>query len=282
MVLAVTCGWWSGRSRGIARLVDFHFHCGQRHSVCCFQAVPVIFSVRLQPLEQSSVRISLTVPEKCFCGPSFTNSISRKPSWWAYGRSGRHITSLGTAKARGRSESGRQGIRLCISSRGPLVEAWWHEALRPAIATLTRRRSCGEASWRGGEWCTELRGRSRLYRWWNGLVTPVGRSKSDRSGGRLSHAPKHWAAEGNGGGSGLDTVGFSLSGKHSFRLVTVSLTLSVLLVRVLDRDLLVHEVLAVHVGNGIIGRFKVGERNEPIALGQVRFVAGHLGEERGG
>lgn len=58
-----------------------------------------------------------------------------------------------------------------------------------------------------------------------------------------------------------------LSREHTFGLVTVSLALAVLLVRVLDRDFFVHEILAVHVGDGVIRRLKVGEGNESVSLG---------------
>jgi hypothetical protein len=61
-------------------------------------------------------------------------------------------------------------------------------------------------------------------------------------------------------------MGFGLSREHSLRLVTMSLTLAVLLVGVLHRDLFVHEVLTVHVGDGVVGRLEIGERHEPIAL----------------
>lgn len=43
-----------------------------------------------------------------------------------------------------------------------------------------------------------------------------------------------------------------LGGEHSFGLVTMSFTLTILLVCVLYGDLFVHEILAAHVGYGCI------------------------------
>jgi hypothetical protein len=68
-----------------------------------------------------------------------------------------------------------------------------------------------------------------------------------------------------------------LFGEHTLCLVSMALSLSVLLVRVLHRDLLVHHELAMHAGNGAIGRFKVTIGDEAVALGQAVLVAGDLG-----
>lgn len=56
----------------------------------------------------------------------------------------------------------------------------------------------------------------------------------------------------------------------------MSLALAVLLVGVLNGHLLVHQDLAIHVGDGGIGGFKVGEGNESVTLGEVVVVAGNL------
>jgi Tfp pilus assembly protein PilZ len=74
----------------------------------------------------------------------------------------------------------------------------------------------------------------------------------------------------------LDTVRLCLSGKHSLSLVTVSLAFAVLLVSVLNGDLFVHQVLTVHVGDGVIRGLEVGERDESVALGKIVFVTGNL------
>lgn len=71
-------------------------------------------------------------------------------------------------------------------------------------------------------------------------------------------------------------MSFGLGGKHSLRLVTVSFSFTVLLVGVLNRDLFVHEVLAVHVGNGIVRRFEGPERDKAVTFGQVVLVTGNL------
>ena len=66
---------------------------------------------------------------------------------------------------------------------------------------------------------------------------------------------------------GLHAVGFCLCGEHAFGLVAVALALTVFLVGVLDGDVLVHEVLVVHVGNGVVGRFEVAVGDEAVAFG---------------
>ena len=65
--------------------------------------------------------------------------------------------------------------------------------------------------------------------------------------------------------------------KHTFRFISVSLALSVLFVCILDCDLLVHHVLAIHACNGGVGGFKVAERDETIALGELNFVSRNFG-----
>ena len=70
---------------------------------------------------------------------------------------------------------------------------------------------------------------------------------------------------------------FCLCSEHTLCLVAVSFSLAVLLVGVLHRDVLVHEVLIVHVGNGIVRGFEVGVGYEAIAFGEVGFIAGKLG-----
>lgn len=54
------------------------------------------------------------------------------------------------------------------------------------------------------------------------------------------------------------------------------LAFAVFFIGVLHGYLLIHEILAVHIGYGFVGSFKIGERNEAIALGKICVVAGHL------
>lgn len=68
-----------------------------------------------------------------------------------------------------------------------------------------------------------------------------------------------------------------LASQHPLRLITVSLALAVLLVGVLHRDLLVREVLPVHVRNRVVGGFERGVRDEAVALGETGLVARDLG-----
>ena len=76
----------------------------------------------------------------------------------------------------------------------------------------------------------------------------------------------------------LDVVFACLSCQHTLRLITVTLSLSILLVSVLYTDLLVHEILSVHVRDRIIGSVEVCERDKSVALGQVRIIACNLDE----
>ena len=77
-------------------------------------------------------------------------------------------------------------------------------------------------------------------------------------------------------------MGFRLRGEHALCFVAVALALAVFLIGVLHADVLVHEVLAVHVGYGIIGGFEVGVGDKAVAFGEGSFVAGDFwrGEER--
>ena len=105
-----------------------------------------------------------------------------------------------------------------------------------------------------------------MGRWRHSLVAAIWWSEASRSDRSLRHTAKHWATDGDCGGSRLNTMSFGLGGKHSFGLISMSLAFAVLLVSVLNRDLFVHEVLAVHVCDGVVGRFEVGEGYEAIAL----------------
>ena len=74
----------------------------------------------------------------------------------------------------------------------------------------------------------------------------------------------------------LDVV-FTTSGSQGTLCgISVAFSLAVLLEGVLDSDFLVHEVLAVHVCNGIVRGFEGGERNESVALCEIGVVAGNL------
>lgn len=68
----------------------------------------------------------------------------------------------------------------------------------------------------------------------------------------------------------------SLGGKRTLRSVTVAFTLAVLLVGVLDANLLVHEVLSVHVLDSFIRGLECTKRDKTVALGQVAVVARDL------
>ena len=55
--------------------------------------------------------------------------------------------------------------------------------------------------------------------------------------------------------------------QHSLRLITMSLSLTILFVGILHRNLLVHEILTVHIGNGRVGGLEIGEGDETVTLG---------------
>jgi hypothetical protein len=75
-------------------------------------------------------------------------------------------------------------------------------------------------------------------------------------------------------------MSFRLLRKQTLRLVSVTLALAVLLVRILHRNLLVHHVLVVHVLDGVVRGLEVGVRHKSIALGQHLFVPCDLGRTR--
>ena len=68
-----------------------------------------------------------------------------------------------------------------------------------------------------------------------------------------------------------------LRSEHTFCFIAVTLAFTVLFVGVLYTDFLVHEVLAAHVGDGIIGGLEVGVGDEAVAFGQVGLVTSDLG-----
>jgi hypothetical protein len=70
----------------------------------------------------------------------------------------------------------------------------------------------------------------------------------------------------------LDVVLAGLGGEFALGIVAVALALAVLLVRVLDRDGLVHQVLAVHVLDRLVRGLEVGEGYKAVALGQIAVV----------
>jgi len=57
----------------------------------------------------------------------------------------------------------------------------------------------------------------------------------------------------------LDVVLSCLSCQHTLRLIAVTLSLSIFLVSVLYTDLLVHEILSMHVCDRIVGSIEVCE-----------------------
>lgn len=80
-------------------------------------------------------------------------------------------------------------------------------------------------------------------------------------------------------GLGLDgdIVFLGLGSQHSLGLVSVTLTLAVLLVGVLDADILVHEELSVHIVDRVVAGLEAAIAHETVSLAQTVVVAGDLG-----
>ena len=75
-----------------------------------------------------------------------------------------------------------------------------------------------------------------------------------------------------------NSVSLCLFREQPLGFVSVSLALSVLLVRILYCDLLAHNVLVVHIGDGRIRGLEIAVRDEAVALGLgCDFVARDLG-----
>jgi len=167
-----------------------------------------------------------------------------------------------------------------------------------------------QARWRRRQRLRSTRRSTRRSRWWPCIGT-IGWAISRRTGrstvsgstvgwpeacgtiGRNGNAPTvcahTWPARYSRTGgqlkqvcrqrlhSGGDSVSLGLLRQHALGFVSVAFALAVLLVSVLHRNLLVHNVLAMHAGNGGVGRLEVAEGDETVALGQVGLVAGNLG-----
>lgn len=150
-----------------------------------------------------------------------------------------------------------------------LETSWWHieprghEALGwPSIPCILWRWSsrqatggrCERSGWWGRRSCLSWRG--------DVLVVAVGLSKTCRHvrhplghGLGCAHSRKASRRSNSCRDSGrgwLNTMGFCLSSQHSLCLVTVPFALAVFLVGILYGDVFVHQILTVHVGNGVV------------------------------
>lgn len=73
-----------------------------------------------------------------------------------------------------------------------------------------------------------------------------------------------------------DVVLPRLRSQHPFCRITVPLAFTVLLVGVLNRNLLIHEILPVHVGDSSVRRLEIGKGHKTISFGHVLFISGNL------
>ena len=174
------------------------------------------------------------------------------------------------------------------------------KTLRPAISRLGRRRSLGEAGrWRGEGRVDSLLGRRHgvvISIWtasepgrhlrrrlsshlWHATHTAHAHplSRIHQRSGTLRHVPIQQQLRRHLLHLGLDVVFLGLSSQHALGLIAMPLALTVLLVGVLHADVLVHEVLRVHVCDCVVAGLEVGVGDEAVALGEAGFVAGDLG-----
>jgi len=166
------------------------------------------------------------------------------------------------------------------------------EVLGSAVAGLARRRALRQPLRRRGQRRADpLRRRDVLVAhgrtgaeavgqaWWRAAAhrralrhAHGGGALRDRGARQAQQLRRHGLLLGD------DAVGLGLGGQHALRGVAVALALAVLLVGVLDADVLVHEVLAVHVRDGVIGGLEVGVGHEAVVLREaVLGVARDLG-----
>jgi hypothetical protein len=68
-----------------------------------------------------------------------------------------------------------------------------------------------------------------------------------------------------------------LTGKHSLRFITMPLSLPILLISILNRNVFIHEILPVHVRDCVVRGFEGGVRDEAVAFGEPGLVARDLG-----
>ena len=68
-----------------------------------------------------------------------------------------------------------------------------------------------------------------------------------------------------------------LRSQHTLRFITVTFALAVLLVGVLHRDVFVHQILAIHVCDGVIGGSKSSRRRSR-SLSRGRLIPRDLGQ----
>jgi len=64
--------------------------------------------------------------------------------------------------------------------------------------------------------------------------------------------------------------------KHPFCFIAMAFTLTILFICILNRNLLIREVMAVQIVDGIVGSFEIGERDEAVALGEIGIVPSNL------
>lgn len=184
-------------------------------------------------------------------------------------------SEVGRRGKAGRRSTGRRELAGRRSG-----EAGRSIASRATVTSLGRRGTGGKTGGRRRQRGGLDRSAALLVRGRDALV--VGRRRETSGSGRRGRAG---AVEHGSGGAGsrkgrlleelrgqrlggrLDTVLASFRREGTLGSVTMALTLAVLLVGVLDADLLVHEVLAVHVRNGIIRGLKRREGDEAVALG---------------
>lgn len=167
------------------------------------------------------------------------------------------------------------------------VESRRQEALRTSVSGLRGRRSgrqTGRRCWQ------RLRGRRRtllLRRGCIGVATirhawsPVHERSNTAWSPAIAVHDWHrstWRAPGERQWlyDWLNVMLPSLRCQHSLCLVTVPFSFSILLVRILDRYFLIHQVLSVHVSYSLVRSLEIRERDESIALGKIGVITSDL------
>ena len=76
---------------------------------------------------------------------------------------------------------------------------------------------------------------------------------------------------------GDNVVFLCLGGEHALCFITMALALPVLLVGILYADVLVHQILTVHVGDGVVRGLEGGIGDKAVALGEAGLITRDLG-----
>lgn len=191
---------------------------------------------------------------------------------WREARSGCWWRKWHARRWRPLTKSSRRSHRWSLGWIGTwCTHRWLTKAWRATIAGISLRGTRWKASRSGGELARRKTLRHGLLvvvrlgslRLWRGIVACHGLIvrrnlritwvRRDWSSGSLRYRCEHWCESLLGD---VDAVGAGFSGEPALCFVTVALAFAVFLECVCDCDLLVHEVVAVHDFDGLVGCFE--------------------------